>query len=85
MPASSPVSIFSHHVDATASLSDHLNSVGIAHEIVGLPDSVTSALQAQFEMLCYAASGGTADPIRRGRASSSRALSVGSTLHRPPA
>jgi hypothetical protein len=31
--------------------------------IVGLPDSVTSALQAQFEMLCYAASGG---PIRRG-------------------
>jgi hypothetical protein len=59
------VSIISQHVDA--SLSDHLNNVGIAHQIVGgLPDSVTSALQAQFEMLCYAASGVTADPIRRG-------------------
>lgn len=60
------VGIFSHHIDATASLSDHLNSVGIAHEIVGLPDSVTSALQAQFEMLCFAAGGGTTDAIRRG-------------------
>jgi DNA helicase-2/ATP-dependent DNA helicase PcrA len=60
------VGIFSHHVDATASLSDHLNSVSIAHEIVGLPDSVASALQAQFEMLCYAAGDGTMDGIRRG-------------------
>ncbi len=59
------VGIFSHHVDATASLSDHLNSVGMAHEIVGLPDSVTSALQAQFEMLCFAAGDGTTDTIRR--------------------
>jgi DNA helicase-2/ATP-dependent DNA helicase PcrA len=60
------VGIFSHHVDATASLSDHLNSMGIAHEIVGLPDSVTSALQAQFEMLCFAAGDATTDAIRRG-------------------
>jgi DNA helicase II / ATP-dependent DNA helicase PcrA len=60
------VGIFSHHVDATASLSDHLNSVSIAHEIVGLPDSVASALQAQFEMLCYAAGDRTMDGIRRG-------------------
>jgi len=60
------VGIFSHHVDATASLSDHLNSVNIPHEIVGLPDSVASALQAQFEMLCYAAGDGTMDEIRRG-------------------
>lgn len=59
------VSIFSHHVDATASLSDHLNRAGIAHEIVGLPDSVTSALQAQFEMLCHAAGDGTMGAIRR--------------------
>jgi ATP-dependent DNA helicase UvrD/PcrA len=59
------VGIFSHHVDATASLSDHLNGEGIAHEIVGLPDSVTSALQAQFEMLCYASGHGTTDAIRR--------------------
>lgn len=60
------VGIFSHHVDATASLSDHLNSAGIAHEIVGLPDSVASALQAQFEMLCFAAGDGTMEAIRRG-------------------
>lgn len=60
------VGIFSHHVDATASLSDHLTSAGIAHEIVGLPDSVTSALQAQFGMLCFAAGNGTTDAIRRG-------------------
>jgi DNA helicase-2/ATP-dependent DNA helicase PcrA len=59
------VGIFSHHVDSTASLSDHLNREGIAHEIVGLPDSVTSALQAQFEMLCHAADYGTTDAIRR--------------------
>lgn len=60
------VGIFSHHVDATASLSDHLNGAGIAHEIVGLPDSLTSALQAQFEMLCFATGDGTTDAIRRG-------------------
>jgi DNA helicase-2/ATP-dependent DNA helicase PcrA len=59
------VGVFSHHVDATASLSDHLNSAGIAHEIVGLPDSVTSALQAQYEMLCYAAGEGSMDAVRR--------------------
>lgn len=59
------VGVFSHHVDATASLSDHLNSEGIAHEIVGLPDSVTSALQAQFEMLCHAAGNGSLDAVRR--------------------
>lgn len=59
------VGIFSHHVDATASLSDYLNSVGVSHEIVGLPDSVTSALQAQFEMLCLAAGDGTTNAIRR--------------------
>ncbi len=59
------VGIFSHHVDATATLSDHLNSEGIAHEIVGLPDSVTSALQAQFEMLCHAAGHGATEAIRR--------------------
>ncbi|WP_298210750.1 UvrD-helicase domain-containing protein [Ferrimicrobium sp.] len=54
------VAIFSHHVDATADLSDALNTSGIGHEIVGLPDAVTSALEAQFEMLNLAAGG--ADP-----------------------
>lgn len=59
------VGIFSHHVDATASLSDNISSEGIAHEIVGLPDSVTSALQAQFEMLRHSVGEGSADAIRR--------------------
>lgn len=59
------VGIFSHHIDATASLSDHLNTEGIAHEIIGLPDSVASALKAQFEMLCFAAGDGTLGAIRR--------------------
>lgn len=52
------VGIFSHHVDATASLSDHLNMAGIARGIVGLPDAATSALEAQFEMLRLSAGGG---------------------------
>lgn len=59
------VGIFSHHVDATTSLSDYLNGEGIAHEIVGLPDSVTSGLQAQFEMLRQAAGQSAAAGIRR--------------------
>ena len=59
------VGIFSHHVDATAALSDHLTAEGITHEIVGLPDAVTSALQAHFEMLRYAADEGDAALIRR--------------------
>lgn len=59
------VGIFSHHVDATASLSDHLGSEGIAHEIVGMPDSVASGLQAQFEMLCHTAGHGSMDAVRR--------------------
>ena len=59
------VGIFSHHIDATASLSDDLNREGITHEIVGLPDSIASALQAQFEMLCYAADCGTIEAVWR--------------------
>jgi DNA helicase-2/ATP-dependent DNA helicase PcrA len=59
------VGIFSHHVDATTTLSDHLNSAGIAHEIVGLPDAVTSALETQFEMLELAAGGGDFALVRR--------------------
>lgn len=59
------VGIFSHHVDASTTLSDHLNTAGIAHEIVGLPDAVTSALEAQFEMLNLAAGSGDPALIRR--------------------
>jgi len=49
------VGVFSHHVDATANLSDLLSVEGIAHEIVGLSDATTSAMQAQFEMLRFSA------------------------------
>jgi DNA helicase-2/ATP-dependent DNA helicase PcrA len=59
------VAIFSHHVDATADLSDALNAAGIGHEIVGLSDAVTSALEAQFEMLNLAAGEGDPEVIRR--------------------
>ena len=59
------VGIFSHHVDATAALSDHLSAVGIAHEIVGLPDAVSSVLEAQFEMLRLAAGNGNPTLVRR--------------------
>lgn len=59
------VGIFSHHVDATASLSDDLNRACIPHEIVGLPDAVTSALEAQYEMLAYAGGDGSMDAVRR--------------------
>lgn len=59
------VGIFSHHVDATAALSDELNGAGITHEIIGLPDTVTSALQAQFEMLRFAADEGPPEAISR--------------------
>lgn len=59
------VGVFSHHVDATASLSDELTGQGVTHEIVGLPDSVTSAVQTQFEMLCHSANGCGAETVRR--------------------
>ncbi len=58
------IGVFSHHVDKTASLSDHLNSQGIAHEIVGLPDAISSALHAEFEMLRYAAGQSTFDAVK---------------------
>ena len=59
------VGVFSHHVDATANLSDHLSAEGIAHEIVGLPDATTSALQAQFEMLRFSAEKESGDLVMR--------------------
>lgn len=48
------VGVFSHHIDGTASLSDGLNDAGIAHDIVGLPDAVDTALRAQHVMLRFA-------------------------------
>lgn len=48
------VGVFSHHIDLTATLSDGLSGAGMAHEIVGIPDAVDTALAAQFAMLRFA-------------------------------
>ena len=53
------VGVFSHHVDSTTTLSDQLQHSGVDHEIIGLPESVTTALDAQHAMVAFA--GGTAD------------------------
>ncbi len=53
------VGVFSHHVDSTTDLSDQLQHSGVDHEIIGLPESVTAALDAQHAMVAFA--GGTAD------------------------
>lgn len=48
------VGVFSHHTDSTATLSDQLQQSGVDHEIIGLPESVTAALDAQHAMLAFA-------------------------------
>jgi DNA helicase-2/ATP-dependent DNA helicase PcrA len=53
------VGVFSHHVDSTTALSDQLQQSGVDHEIIGLPESVTTALDAQHAMVAFA--GGAAD------------------------
>ena len=49
------VGVFSHHIDSTTILSDELLRLGVDHEIVGLPESVTAALDAQHAMIGFAA------------------------------
>jgi DNA helicase-2/ATP-dependent DNA helicase PcrA len=53
------VGVFSHHTDSTTILSDQLQKSGVDHEIIGLPESVTAALDAQHAMVAFA--GGIAD------------------------
>ncbi|MEH0824546.1 MULTISPECIES: UvrD-helicase domain-containing protein [unclassified Micromonospora] len=53
------VGLFSHHIDATTGLSDQLTQRGIDHEIIGLPECLTAALDAQHAMVRFA--GGAAD------------------------
>lgn len=48
------VGVFSHHVDATASLSDELLRRDVDHEIVGLTECLGSALDAQHAMVQFA-------------------------------
>jgi DNA helicase-2/ATP-dependent DNA helicase PcrA len=49
------VAVFSHHNDALALLSDQLADAGIPHEISGLSESLTAAIDAQVTMGQYAA------------------------------
>lgn len=59
------VGVFSHHIDSTAVLSDGLNAAGVAHDFVGLPDSVNAALHALYTMLNLACGGATIDDVYR--------------------
>lgn len=47
------VAVFSHHVDSTTDLSDRLRERGVEHEIIGLSDCLTAALQAQYAMISF--------------------------------
>lgn len=49
------VAVFTHHNDMLAALSDGLEADGIEHEIAGLSDALACALDAQSEMLRFAA------------------------------
>jgi DNA helicase-2/ATP-dependent DNA helicase PcrA len=49
------VAVFSHHNDALASLSDQLANVGVDHEITGLSESLSAAIDTQVTMVQYAA------------------------------
>jgi DNA helicase-2/ATP-dependent DNA helicase PcrA len=49
------VAVFSHHNDALALLSDQLADAGIPHEIIGLSESLSAAVDAQVTMAQYAA------------------------------
>ncbi|TXK35120.1 UvrD-helicase domain-containing protein [Nonomuraea sp. C10] len=48
------VGVFSHHVDSTTMLSDQLLIHDIDHEVIGLPDCMIAALDAQHAMVSFA-------------------------------
>jgi DNA helicase-2/ATP-dependent DNA helicase PcrA len=58
------VAVFSHHIDSTTELSDQLRDQGIDHEIIGLPESLTAALHAQYSMIAFAAGNSSWDQVR---------------------
>ncbi len=57
------VAVFTHHNDMLATLSDGLEARAIDHEIAGLSEALTSALDAQVSMLRVAASVGSWDEV----------------------
>ncbi|MDQ7909084.1 AAA family ATPase [Phytohabitans sp. ZYX-F-186] len=59
------VGVFSHHIDATTGLSDQLTQRGINHEIIGLPECLTAALEAQHTMVRFAAGVDDWDLVRQ--------------------
>ncbi len=48
------IAIFSHHNDALAALSDQLRREGVEHEIAGLSESLSAAVEAQIAMAQFA-------------------------------
>ncbi|GAA0902254.1 UvrD-helicase domain-containing protein [Virgisporangium aurantiacum] len=48
------VGVFSHHIDATTALSDQLTHLDIAHEVIGLPECLSSSIDAQHAMIRFA-------------------------------
>ncbi|MQA88370.1 MAG: AAA family ATPase [Streptosporangiales bacterium] len=59
------VGVFSHHIDATTDLSDQLTHRRIDHEIIGLPDCLVAALDAQNAMVQFASSIAAWDLVRQ--------------------
>jgi DNA helicase II / ATP-dependent DNA helicase PcrA len=57
LQAEGSVAVFSHHNDALAKLSDELIDHGVEHEIVGLSESLSSAIDAQLMMMARFATG----------------------------
>ena len=62
------VGVFSPHVDSTTVLSDELLKLGVDHEIIGVPETVTAALDAQLAMIAFAAGTGHWELARTGLA-----------------
>lgn len=59
------VAVFSHHIDSTTELSDQLRDLGIDHEIIGLPESLSAALHTQYSMIAFAAGISPWEEVRR--------------------
>lgn len=59
------VGVFSHHIDATTDLPDHLTHRRIDHEIVGLPECLVAALDAQNAMVQFASGTAGWDLVRQ--------------------
>lgn len=57
--------VFSHHVDATTALSDELVQRSVDHEIIGLPECLGAALDAQNAMVQFAGGAAGWKPVQQ--------------------